>query len=42
MLLNSKGKKLTDPRKVAKSFNDHYASVGLNIDKKSKTFKEVP
>ena len=35
MLLNSKGKKVTDPRKIAKSFNDHYASVGPNIDKKN-------
>ena len=34
MLLNSKGKKVTDPRKIAKSFNDHYTSVGPNIDKK--------
>ena len=34
MLLNSKGKKVTDPRKIAKSFNDHYAKVGPNIDKK--------
>ena len=42
MLLNSKGEKVTDPRKIAKSFNDHYASVGPNIDKNSKIFKEVP
>ena len=34
MLLNNKGEKVTDPRKIAKSFNDHYASVGPNIDKK--------
>ena len=34
MLLNNKGKKVTDPRKIAKLFNDHYASVGRNIDKK--------
>ena len=33
MLLNSKGEKVTDPRKIAKSFNDHYANVGPNIDK---------
>ena len=42
MLLNSKGKKVTDPRKIAKSFNDHFASVRPNIDKNSKIFKEVP
>ena len=34
MIVNSKGKKVTDPKKIAKLFNDHYANVGPNIDKK--------
>ena len=33
MIVNSKGKKVTDPKKIAKLFNDHYANVGPNIDK---------
>ena len=35
MTVDSKGKKITDPKKIAKLFNDHYASVGPNIDKKT-------
>ena len=42
MILDSNGKKITDPKKIAQLFNDHYASVGPNIDKKiSKTFEKV-
>ena len=33
-LAMSNEKKITDPKKIAKLFNDHYASVGPNIDKK--------
>ena len=32
MIVNSKGKKVTDPKKIAKLFNDHYANVGPDID----------
>ena len=42
MIMDSNGKKITDPKKIAKLFNDHYASVGPNIDKKnSKTFEKI-
>ena len=34
MIVNSKGKKVTDPKEIAKLFNDHYATVGPDIDKK--------
>ena len=34
MIVNSKGKKVTDPKKIAQLFNDHYAN-GPNIDKKN-------
>ena len=29
MIVNSKGKKVTDPKKIAKLFNDHYANLVL-------------
>ena len=35
MIVNSKGKKVTDPKKIAKLFNDHYDNVGPNIEKKN-------
>ena len=33
-ILNKNGKKVTDPQKIVNLFNEHYANVGPNIDKK--------
>ena len=33
-ILNNIGKRTTDPQIIAKLFNEHYVSVGLNVDKK--------
>ena len=33
-ILNKNGKKITDPQKIVNLFNNHYANVGPNIDKK--------
>ena len=33
-ILNKNGKKVTDPQKIANLFNEHYANVGPNIEKK--------
>ena len=34
-ILNKNGKKITDPQKIVNLFNQHYANVGPNIDKKN-------
>ena len=33
-MLNMNGKKVTDPQKIVNLFNEHYANVGPNIEKK--------
>ena len=33
-ILNKNGKKVTDPQKIVNLFNEHYANVGPNIEKK--------
>ena len=43
-ILDNKGKKITDPQKIADLFNQHYVNVGPNIDKRIpipvKTFRD--
>ena len=34
------GKKITDPQKIVNLFNQHYANVGPNIDKKTPQIAE--
>ena len=39
-ILNKNGKKITDPQKIVNLFNQHYANVGPNIDKKTPQIAE--
>ena len=34
IIVNNKGKKIIDPKKIAQLFNEHYAKVGSDIEKK--------
>ena len=41
-MLNNNGKKVTDPQKIVNLFNEHYANVGTNIEKKlPKSLKKI-
>ena len=39
-ILNKNGKKMTDSQKIVNLFNQHYANVGPNIDKKTPQIAE--
>ena len=39
-ILDKNGKKITDPQKIVNLFNNHYANVGPNIDKKTPEIAE--
>ena len=41
-MLNKNGKKVTEPQKIVNLFNEHYANVGPNIEKKvQKSLKNI-
>ena len=41
-ILNKNGKNVTDPQELVNLFNEHYANVGPNIEKKLPVTEKIP